>query len=105
MTLYRVHTLAQRWECSESLVYKLIRQGLLRPIRVGTLIRISPEEVERFECSQFKDSEAAMPSYGKTVPESVSERHCEPRTGRGRKRRLDALGLYDNETDNGRWAA
>lgn len=105
MTLYRVHTLAKRWECSESLVYKLIRQGLLTPIRLGTLIRISPEEVERFECLQSRDSGEAMPSSGKTVPVSDIDEPWMPETGRGRKRKRVEFTQPVNATETGRWAA
>ena len=46
---YTVATLAQRWECSTGVVRKLIQRGDLSCFRIGTLIRISAAEVERFE--------------------------------------------------------
>ena len=46
---FSVRQVAERWECSEGLVRKLIRSGALQCFRLGTLIRISAAEVERFE--------------------------------------------------------
>lgn len=45
-----VPQLADRWGCSEGLVYRLIRERRLQCFRPGTLIRIPFAEVERFEC-------------------------------------------------------
>lgn len=44
-----VAQLAERWECSQGLVRKLIREGRLQSFRPGQLIRISAAEVERYE--------------------------------------------------------
>jgi excisionase family DNA binding protein len=46
---YSVAKLAQRWECSEGLIYRLISSGALKCFRPGALIRIRAAEVERYE--------------------------------------------------------
>ncbi|HEY6814062.1 MAG TPA: helix-turn-helix domain-containing protein [Croceibacterium sp.] len=46
---YSVAQLAERWQCSEGLVRKIIGSGKLAAFRLGTLIRISAAEVDRFE--------------------------------------------------------
>jgi len=46
---YSVAQLADRWGCSGSMIYKLIKQGELQTANVGVLIRIAAAEVERFE--------------------------------------------------------
>ena len=60
---FSVPQLARRWDCSEGLVRKLIRDGKLVCFRPGTLIRISAAEVERYECQGMNR---------KTIPSSVS---------------------------------
>jgi excisionase family DNA binding protein len=46
---YSVAQLADRWGCSDSMIRKLINQGLLQAFNIGVLIRIAAAEVERFE--------------------------------------------------------
>lgn len=46
---YSIAQLADRWGCSDSMIRKLIGQGELNSFRIGTLIRITAAEVERFE--------------------------------------------------------
>lgn len=47
---YTVPLLAERWSCSKDFVYEQIRAGRLQSFRLGgKLIRILPEEVERWE--------------------------------------------------------
>lgn len=41
--------LADRWDCSEGLVRKMIERGELHSFRIGVLIRIPAVEVDRFE--------------------------------------------------------
>jgi excisionase family DNA binding protein len=43
-------TLAQRWGCSGELVRQMCRRGELGYFRLGKLIRIPANEVERLEC-------------------------------------------------------
>jgi excisionase family DNA binding protein len=47
-------TLAERWGCSAEKVRQMFHQGELAGFRLGKLIRIPANEVERFEaaCSQ-----------------------------------------------------
>ncbi|MDK2756423.1 MAG: hypothetical protein KYX66_06775 [Blastomonas fulva] len=47
---FSVRSLADRWECSEGLIRKMIRNGTLQSFTIGTLIRIPVSEVERIEC-------------------------------------------------------
>lgn len=49
MNAYTVDTLAQRWACSRDMIYKLIREKKLKVFRIGTALRISAEEVARYE--------------------------------------------------------
>lgn len=59
---YSVARLAERWECSERLIYKLIERGDLQCFRPGSLIRISAAEVERFANLRPLPPEGASPS-------------------------------------------
>jgi excisionase family DNA binding protein len=63
---FTVSSLAREWECSESVIRKLVRQGALRSFRIGTLIRIPADEVQRFECQTIASNDSAedMPSSG-----------------------------------------
>jgi excisionase family DNA binding protein len=90
---FTVASLADRWECSTSLVRKLIANGELSSFRLGTLIRISAEEVGRFECqnTQCSVSAADMPSSG-TSKASAGEEPYTPQIDRARKPRRAAYG-------------
>lgn len=69
---FSVRTLAQRWECSEGVIRKMIEEGRLKPFRIGVLIRIPAAEVERFEQCQntpSSDSAPATLSSGETRTE------------------------------------
>lgn len=46
---FSVASLAERWTCSTSLVRKLIRNGQLQSFQYGKLIRITADEVDRYE--------------------------------------------------------
>lgn len=49
---YSVKALAERWDCSQRQIYKLIDSGQLRAFRIATSrkgTRISEEEVTRWE--------------------------------------------------------
>ena len=46
---YTYATLAERWSCSEALLYAMVRRGELKTFRVGRATRISAAEVERIE--------------------------------------------------------
>lgn len=102
---YTVATLAERWECSEGVVRKLIRDGRLVHFNVGALIRINPEEVARFECQNIpsNDSEADMPSSTETLEEDDTGSDFEPRTALGLKRKRDGDGQRGATILHGRW--
>jgi excisionase family DNA binding protein len=95
---YSVTKLARRWECSPSMVRKMIDSGRLQVFRLGVLIRISAVEVERFECQQSQNipssgSEEALPSSGedqeaKPTPQSSDTgSNSNRKIARARKRR------------------
>lgn len=46
---YTYQTLAERWACSQNLLYAMVRRGELKVFRVGHATRISAAEVERIE--------------------------------------------------------
>lgn len=49
MSAYTIKSLAERWVCSTDVIYDLIHAGKLKIFRVGRSIRISANEVERYE--------------------------------------------------------
>jgi excisionase family DNA binding protein len=62
---YSPATLAERWDCTPQAVHRLIRKGALSCFRVGALVRIPAEEVERIECataSQGPEKESSSSS-------------------------------------------
>jgi excisionase family DNA binding protein len=48
---YSPETLAERWGCSSEKILGMYHAGELAGFRLGKLIRISADEVERYECS------------------------------------------------------
>lgn len=88
-----VPQLAARWECSEGLIYKLIRSNRLQCFRLGALIRIAAAEVERFECQNTPSSASgeASPLSG-TRMESADADNLPRRIGRAPRRKPDASG-------------
>lgn len=100
---YTVRSLAQRWECSEGMIRKLIRQGLLQSFTIGTLIRIPAIEVERFECIASNGSEAGSPLSGETMQESGTDERSTQQIGRARKPRPVASGRQAT-IHHGPWA-
>ena len=101
---FTVPGLAARWECSEGLIRKMIERGQLRSFRIGVLIRVPADEVERIECqnTQSNASEDHMPSSGKT-PGSEGEDGSMPRIGRARKPRPGEFGK-PGTIHHGPWA-
>lgn len=91
---YSVETLAQRWGCGESTVRNLIKRGELATFRIGILIRISADEVGRYEChnTQCSDSAADTPSSIEMSTEPADEEPSTPKIGRARKPRHAASG-------------
>src|SRR3546814_14497519 len=82
---FTVPNLAARWECSEGLIRKMIDRGELRSFRLGVLIRIPADDVERIECqtTQSRDSEERSPSLG-TRMEIEHDAVHQPRIRRAR---------------------
>lgn len=102
---YTVASLAREWECSESVIRKLVATEQLRSFRVGTLIRIPAAEVERFECQNIasNDSEADTPSSGATNQASGIGTSYSPPTGLALRRKLGRAG-QGGELRRGPWA-
>lgn len=46
---YTIKALAQRWQVHYSTIYRLIQSGKLKTFKVGDQVRITAEEVRRFE--------------------------------------------------------
>lgn len=49
MTVYTVASLAERWMCSKDVIYDMIRRRDIKAFKVGRDLRISAQEVERYE--------------------------------------------------------
>ena len=49
MSAYSTRSLADRWDCSQQHIRDMIENGDLQCFRLGRLIRVSKQEVERFE--------------------------------------------------------
>ena len=47
--IYTPQELAERWSCNPHTVYNLINAGELKTFRVGRQIRVTAEEVRRYE--------------------------------------------------------
>lgn len=91
---FTVPSLASRWDCSEGLIRKMIDRGELRSFRLGILIRVPADEVERIECqshTQSSGSGEASPSSGGRM-ESAGAAPSTPTIGRARRRRLAPSG-------------
>lgn len=95
---FTVPNLAARWECSEGLIRKMIERGQLRSFRLGVLIRVPAEEVERIECQSQSESHiasngsgASLPSSG-TLTENGGGGNSTPKISRARKPRLGEFG-------------
>ncbi|WP_155262905.1 helix-turn-helix domain-containing protein [Sphingomonas segetis] len=71
---YTVATLADAWECSEGVIRKLIATGELGCFRLGTLIRIPAEEVQRFECQSLPSSASEEDTQSSFQPASATPR-------------------------------
>jgi excisionase family DNA binding protein len=102
---YTVSTLAAEWACSEGVIRKLIADGRLGCFRIGTLIRIPPEEVARFECRDIQSSASRgdTPSSGVTTPESVTATALPRPTALERRLKHGGFGHRDT-VRTGPWA-
>lgn len=74
---YSPRTLAERWECSDSLVRKLIKEGKLTAFTFGNLIRITAAEVDRYE-GVARPQSNLEPT--KREPPLVRQEHAAPLT-------------------------
>jgi len=54
--------LADRWQCSSQHIYNLVKDGSLRAIRIGKLIRIPADAVEAFECGSSNTAVSGAPN-------------------------------------------
>lgn len=69
-----IETVADRWECSPSMVRKVINSGELGHFRVGNLIRILAVDVEKYEATKVKaggQSSDEPESAAMTMPRSL----------------------------------
>jgi excisionase family DNA binding protein len=74
---FNVQMLAERWGCTPSHIYHLIRKGHLRTFKIGQhSIRISVQEVERIEKGDVFCAEES----GAPVSEAGSDDLYVPRT-------------------------
>src|ERR1044072_1061891 len=91
---FTVRALADRWECSQGVIRKIIDRGDLNAFRIGVLIRITAAEVERYEQCQItrsSDSAADMPSYTTSAP-SATDASLNRVIGRAPRRRRAPSG-------------
>lgn len=86
---YSIRSLSERWDCHPDVVRRMIRSGALQSFRVGALIRIQAQEVERYECSGsvLQGTGADLSLSGMTGPSDTDER-CARETWRQRTPRL-----------------
>lgn len=92
---FTVPNLAHRWECSEGLIRKMIDRGELRSFRLGVLIRVPVEEVERIECQSLIASSDSTEGSGLSIlsTESDGAESSMPKIARARKPRHAEYGL------------
>lgn len=86
---FSIKSLSTRWDCHPDVVRRLIRAKRLQSFRVGALIRIQAQEVERYECSGsvLQGTEADSSSSGMTGLSDTDER-CVQETWRQRTPKL-----------------
>tara|TARA_R100001530_G_scaffold50823_1_gene37754 strand:+ start:89 stop:445 length:357 start_codon:yes stop_codon:yes gene_type:complete len=91
---FTVPALAERWDCSEGLVRKMIERGELSSFRLGVLIRIPASEVAKIECQSLtasNDSGADTLSSGKSRATGEDENSM-PKIARAQKPRRAGFG-------------
>lgn len=74
---YSVAKLADRWGCHSDTVYSLIHSKQLNAFKLGgKLLRIRPDEVERFECQSTacNDTEERSPLSGTKADDATDIR-------------------------------
>lgn len=100
-TVFSPATLAARWDCSERHIRNMISTGKLPHFKVGTLLRIKREDVEKIECpiGGLPDYTENSASLGKTT-EDADVIDLEPQIQKKRTRRQ----RLDTPTLRARWA-
>jgi excisionase family DNA binding protein len=81
MDAFTLKTLAARWGCHRRTIMGLIKEGKLRSFRVGTLVRVSTAEVERYEGQPLTESQGLSRSIGELHRSGPTPRR--PSGGRG----------------------
>lgn len=76
---YSPETLATRWDCSAEKVRRMVHTGELAGFRLGKLIRIPAQEVERYECLT---TPSASIEGGTSSPSETKDDGFEYRLGR-----------------------
>jgi excisionase family DNA binding protein len=106
-----VPQLAERWGCSEGLIYKLIRKGDLHCFRPGALIRISAAEVERYECQASNENTPSSGSVAASqspspilTPGSAAAASSPRKIGRAPRRKRANSGPQGTTIHRGPWA-
>ena len=84
-------TLAERWGCSAEKIRQMCRQGAIDSFRLGRLIRIAANEVERIECQNTDSSSIEGSSASPTVT-PADELRLERMIGAGPKLSLVQSG-------------
>ena len=69
---YTIQTLAELWGVSPKTVRRLVNSGELPHIRIGTLIRIRPDQVDEYE--RNKTEKQQCPDQETTVYDLISAR-------------------------------
>jgi excisionase family DNA binding protein len=101
---YTVASLSKAWECSPGVIRKLVASGALGHFRIGTLIRIPADEVQRFECQNTasNDSAAASPLSGEMAASESGSGYTRP-TGLALRRKLGKDGETGATVHRGPW--
>jgi excisionase family DNA binding protein len=91
---FTVDSLAERWGCSPGAIRNRIRTGEIQSFRIGTLIRIPANEVERVECPNIlsSGSEAGTPSSGTMLRVGAAARSLPRPIGQERRQKLAKAG-------------
>jgi excisionase family DNA binding protein len=91
---FTVETLAERWGCSAGAIRNRINAGEIQVFRIGTLIRIPANEVEKIECPNMLSSasEVGSQSSGMTRPAPAVARSLPRAIGQERRRKQGSPG-------------
>ena len=110
---HSVKQVAQRWNCSERTIYKMIERKELLAFKVGgKLLRVTDREIERWERAGSEQSHVSRPTEEVGGPtgekmESRNDRVLEPTTGLSQnelsesglsRRSVETLAISSNPT-------